>query len=798
MDARMQRGFRIGEYEVRSLEGRIIGPTGPQHVQPKVMEILLCLAEHSGELVGRDVLIERGWGGGTVEFADVLTRCISDLRHHLDDHHDSVRYIQTIPKRGYRLIADVELTDDSEAAAKAVAADRDLPVTPASSGAPASDEQPSLIVTFWNDLKRRNVVRVSISYIVVAWILMQIGDLIFQALQLPSSALTLLLALLALGFPITVIMAWVFQVTPEGVVLDIRGASGGKTFLRRNLDFVIIGALVIAVSILGYRAFIPETRVGERAQSVSFSGPPPINSIAVLRFLPIGGEPYFADGLGEELLDRFANLKELGVAARTSSWAFSGKDVDVPTIAAQLDVNYVLEGSVRQIGDRIRVTAQLNDGKTGKHVWSHSYDRKLTTENFFETQSEIARQVVGVLKISLSPESEARLAGKPQTSMEALDFYLQGQEYFRKPHSDTTLDTAATLYRRSLEVDPRFAMAYAGLCDTELGRYIITRDVAVFEEAERACHRALTLDDDMSRVLAALGGLYLFSGQNEKAEEELRRAIAESPNLIDAYADLGEALENQGRFEEAERIFQTMIARQPGYWYSHNALGNFLYRRSRFDDAAKTWTKVTELAPDRAIGFNNVAVAYYMLGDFDAASRAYEMSVEIEPYVDNYTNLGLAYFYDGQYKEAAEMQLKAFELRPNDARVLGRLATAYHFAGREDDAKNLYRDAIDLIQKQLVINPNDIRANRFLAVYNASIGQIEQAQDAIEHALELRPQTAGVRFDAAKIALAAGDRDKALEFLQQAKDLGYSTKIIGSDPVFATLHDDTRFMLVAQ
>ena len=159
---------------------------------------------------------------------------------------------------------------------------------------------------------------------------------------------------------------------------------------------------------------------------------------------------------------------------------------------------------------------------------------------------------------------------------------------------------------------------------------------------------------------------------------------------------------------------------------------------------------------------------------------------------------GVAYFYDGQYEEAAEMQLKAFELRPNDARVLGRLATAYHFAGREDDAKNLYRDAIDLIQKQLVINPNDIRANRFLAVYNASIGQIEQAQDAIEHALELRPQTAGVRFDAAKIALAAGDRDKALEFLKQAKDLGYSTKIIQSDPVFATLHDDTRFMLVAQ
>lgn len=795
MDSRLQRGFRVGEYEVRPLEGRIIGPNGSQHVQPKAMEVLLCLAEQSGELVTRRYLIERGWGD-TAESAEVLTRCISELRRHLDDHPDSVRYIQTVPRRGYRLVANVELADDSAVAPKGVATDRDPAAATVSATAQDGNEPPSLIAAFWDDLKRRKVVRVSVAYFIVAWLLLQIGDVLFEALQLPDWALKLIIAIVVLGFPIAVVLAWAFQVTPEGIVLDIRGAKDGKTSLRRNLDVVIIGTLIVAVGVLGYRAFVRDSGVGDQAPSDIFAAQAPENSVAVLRFLNIGGEAHFSDGLGEELLDRLANLKELGVAARTSSWAFSDQDVDVPTIATQLDVNYVLEGSVQHVGDQIRVTAQLNDGKTGKHVWSNSYDRQLTTANFFQTQSDIARQVVSLLKISLSQESEARLSASPDTSIEALGFYLQGQEYFRKPHSDATLDTAASFFRQSLEVDPRFAMAYAGLCDTELGRYIITRDVAVFEAAERACHRALTLDDDMPRVMAALGGLYLFSGQNEKAEEQLVAAIAERPNLIDAYADLGEALENQGRLEEAEQAFLAMTTRQPGYWYSHNALGNFLYRQLRYEEAAQEWTKVTELVPDRALGYNNVGVAFYMMGNFDAASRAYELSVEIEPYVDNYTNLGLAYFYDGRYEKAAEMQLKAHELRPDDARLLGRLAVAYQHGGREDEAEPLFRDAIELIQKQLVVNPDDIRLNRFLAVYNASIGDIEKAQKAIARALELRPKSSGVRFDAAKVALAVGDTDKAIAFLKEAKDLGYSTNLIWADPYFESLHNDAWFVLI--
>lgn len=781
---RLQKGFWVGEYEVRPLQGQITGPNGPQHIQPKVMDILVCLAEHPGDLVERNILLERGWGG-EVDSDDVLTRCISELRHHLDDHQDNVRYIQTIPKRGYRLIANVTL-------------DQDEGHTLAPEPALGRGGQSPVLARLWLDLQRRNVMRVSVAYIVVAWLALQVGETIFSALHLPDWTLTLVLAFLIIGFPIAVILAWLFQVTPEGVVLDVSGAPTGPIALRRNLDILIIGSLVIAVGVLGYGQFANDDAVRDRPDFVAVGGERQQASIAVLRFLNIGGLSHFADGLGEELLDRLANIKELGVAARTSSWAFAESDVDVPTIAAQLKVDYVLEGSVRHSGDRIRITAQLNDGETGKHVWSQSYDRELTVENFFETQTDIARQVVDLLQISLSPESQVLLDARPQTNMQALDYYLQGQEYFRQPHSVATLDSAAKFFNRSLEGDPRFAMAYAGLCDAELGMYIIDHDTKVFERAERACHRALTLDEDMPRVQAALGGLYLFSGQNKKAEETLRQALSDNPNLIDAYADLGEAIEYQDRIDEAEKTFGAMVTRQPGYWYGHNALGNFFYRRSRYDEAAVAFSSVTELIPNRALGYNNLANAHYMMGDFDAASRAYEMSVQLEPYVDNYSNLGLAYFYDGQYEAAAEMQLKAAELQPADPRVIGRLATAYHFAGREDEARTLFRDAVRLIQEKLVINPNDIRLNRFIAVYNVSIGNIEEGQAAIAHALELQPDSSGAHYDAAKVAMATGDTEKALEYLRQARALGYSTNIISSDPVFQPLQSDTRFLLITE
>ncbi|MGW8368312.1 MAG: tetratricopeptide repeat protein [Gammaproteobacteria bacterium] len=779
------KGFYLQDLLIEPTSGRVSGPGVEAHLKPKAVEVLLYLAERPFELVERDELLRAVWGDNAGS-PEALTHTISELRTCCNDHASSPSVIQTVPRRGYRLVTDVKYRDGTAPAADPV----DTKVV---ADAPAEPEHASIIASFWIDLQRRHVVRVAIAYVVVAWLMLQVGDTVFQALQLPGWTLTLLLALLVIGFPIAIILAWVFQVTPEGVMVDVPGAPQGPIAVRRNLDIVIIGALVIAVAVLGYRELADTPRVVPERQSAGIGLQLPINSIAVLRFLNIGGEPHFADGLGEELLDRLANLKELGVAARTSSWAFAGKGVDVPTIAKQLDVDYVLEGSVRQSGDRIRITAQLNDGETGKHIWSQTYDRELTPENFFETQSEIARHVVDLLQISLSPESEARLAAAPQTSMAALEFYLKGQELFRMPHSDATLREAADYYRRALEVDPRFAMAYAGLCDVQQGMYVLTRDVAVFEDAERACHRALTLDEDLPRVLSALGGLYLFSGQFAKAEETLARAISENPNLIDAYADLGEALEFQGRAEQAEQAFRTMISRQPGFWYAHNAFGMFLYRQSRFEEAAELFTKVVELIPDRALGYNNLANANYMMGDFDTASRAYEMSVAIEPYTDNYSNLGLAYFYGGQYEKAAEMQIKASEMSPNDPRILGRLATAYQYLGQEEDAQSLYRRAIELIEEQLVVNPNDIRLNRFLAVYNVGIGDIQKAQVAIEHALKLQPESSGVHFDAAKVALAGGRTDKAIEFLTQAKVLGYSINIIRSDPYFEALHNDAQF-----
>ena len=211
MPTRLQQGFRLGGYEVKPLEGRLIGPEGEEHVQPKGMEVLVCLATYAGEVIARQDILEQVWGG--IEHDDALTRTVSELRRHLDDHPDTPQYIQTIPKRGYRLVAEIELLDDTE---KEASKEPQAPVRPAT--------------TFVEDLKRRRVVRVALAYALVAWLIIQVAETTLPALGLPAWTVTFVIVLAIFGLPIAVSLSWAFQVTEEGVVFDRTPTHKGRRY----------------------------------------------------------------------------------------------------------------------------------------------------------------------------------------------------------------------------------------------------------------------------------------------------------------------------------------------------------------------------------------------------------------------------------------------------------------------------------------------------------------------------------------------------------------------------------------
>ena len=656
------------------------------------------------------------------------------------------------------------------------------------------------IAEFVEELRRRRVIRVALVYLVASWVLIQVAQAMFPALLLPDWTVTLVVILVAIGFPIAVILAWAYQVESEH---DDPTATSVHYVVdeHRKLDFVIIAALAVIVVILGYELYrreaapdVPVAAGSQPAASIDTNatsvGRP---SIGVLPFLNLSDDrqnEYFADGLAEEILNLLVRVREIDVAARTSSFFFKNKDVDIKTVAMQLGVTNVLEGSVRRQGDRIRVTAQLIQADTGFHIWSNTYDRKL--EDIFNIQDDIAREVVNGLQLVISSDSHDALQHVPTESLEAYEYYLQGRNYLRGEYNDTLLGSAHTLFENAIAIDANFAEAYAGLCNTYLALYRRSRSTEFFEQAERACHRGYTLDARAGDVYTALGNLYKASGQAVKAAAEFEHAISLNSRNVDAYFGLADTYKQRNDDERAEMTYQRAIDIQPGYWRGHLEMGLFYYTSGRFREAIEFFTQVVNLAPDNATGYLNLGSSYYLLGEFENAADAWRKSIELEPSTSAYMNVGSSYFFLGLFDEAVEMYQKASELAPEDFEVWGSLGDAYRYTENNKAlALPAYEKAIVLGEKLLEINQSDVWTIAPLAQYYAHSGNMDRAAELVAEAEELESQDMYVHYFLA-VTYVSLDNDAAIAAIEKAVELGYPPKLLRPDVGLAPIVGDAR------
>ncbi|HLF31505.1 MAG TPA: hypothetical protein VI566_10825, partial [Xanthomonadales bacterium] len=341
------------------------------------------------------------------------------------------------------------------------------------------------------ELKRRNVFRVGIAYVVIAWLLLQVSDVVLNNIAAPGWVFKAILLVLALGFPLVVFFAWAFELTPEGLKKEkeVDRSQSITHSTGRKLDFVIIGLLVLALGYFAWDKFLagPTDEAGSAATSPVASSPTepagdtvaaptatastqpattaPARSIAVLPFAdmsPEGDQEYLSDGIAEELLNLLVQIPDLQVAARTSSFSFKGKDMKIAEVARELHVAHILEGSVRKAGDRVRITAQLIKADDGYHLWSETFDR--TLDDVFAIQDEISAAVVAALKIKLLGAAPTSVEVNP----EAYAMYLQGR-YFTERRTQKDGENAVAAYEKALEIDPGYAAAWAGL-SVVLGR----------------------------------------------------------------------------------------------------------------------------------------------------------------------------------------------------------------------------------------------------------------------------------------------------------------------------------------
>ena len=779
----LESGFRLGDWVVEPRLGRI-SSGGRSHALPRQhFRILQVLALSHGEVVDRQTLLERAWPGEPAT-DEMLRATMRDLHRTFGDTREAPHYIVKVARLGYALIAHFELLGE---AGHASAAPSPVVVTAAGKNTDAVGGV-ARVHGFAVELRRRHVFRVLGSYLVGMFILLQVAEMTFEPLHLPGWWMTALTILAVTGIPIVGVLAWAYEITPAGIVLD-PGRPGRRMPLakpRRAIAPWLVAGVAMMAGVTGLAWW---RSIDQPAQQAPVDAAPVERSIAVLPLVDMtsGGESgYIGDGFAEEISAQLAQVPGLRVAARTSAFEFRGKNEDVKKIGAALGVRNVLEGSIRRDNDKLRVTVQLIDTVSGYHVWAGTYDRDWA--DVIAVQDSISRAITQALELVLTPEEERGLKRLDVSNLEAYDTYLAGVSALRAAGTLGDFDRAGDLFRKAVDLDPGMARAYAGLCEVELSRYERTGATDRVTSAEAMCRKALKLEPERAEIEMALGRLYLASGRHEQAEAVFARLAASRPMDPSVRMGLAEALERQGRREDAERDYRDAIRIDPSYWRAYSVLGNYLLRAGRITDAIAEYRKAAELAPGNASALNNLGAALLMDGQFEMAVRTFERSLSVEPTRSAYSNLGTLFYYQGRFLDAARQYERAEALASNDHAVVSALADAlWHVPDRRPEAVGLYKRAGGLADGNLKVDPTDAAAWAMLAYYRGRAGEPGDARTALARAEMLGEKDMDAQVYIALAHADQGDREAAVEAVARALLLGYPRQLLKADPQLGSL-----------
>ncbi|MEO7258963.1 MAG: hypothetical protein ABIW35_05380 [Luteimonas sp.] len=454
------------------------------------------------------------------------------------------------------------------------------------------------------ELKRRKVFKVGVAYLVVGWLLIQIAATVAPQLNLPEWAPRLITFVILLGFPVAILLAWVVDLSPDGI--KIVGAPLGNKRIFATV------AVLVALAVGWYWKGQPALQ-GEGSAA---------RSIAVLPFANMSGDPaneYFSDGISEEILNVLARTPELQVAARTSSFSFKGKTEDIPQIARALKVRMVLEGSVRKQGDRIRITAQLIDAKSGFHAWSQTYDRKLA--DIFAIQDEIARAIGDELKVRIVGAEEGGAVSAGTMNLEAHDLYLRGLALWQR-RREAELWQAIDQFERAAAADPKFAQAYAGQALV----YVVLPDYSArisyaeaFARARDNAERALGLDATLPEPYAVLASLADNERRRATSESLYQRAITLRPSFATAYQWFGNSMMSAGKLGPGLASLEHASVLDPRSLIIATNRAWILITLGRYADAKAVCEPILEFAPKYAGCLEMTGLADLLLGDLDSA-----------------------------------------------------------------------------------------------------------------------------------------------------------------------------------
>jgi TolB-like protein len=498
---------------------------------------------------------------------------------------------------------------------------------------------------FFAELKRRNVYKVAVAYAVSAWLVIQAAAILFPTFDVPAVGMKLLVFILAAGFIVALVVAWAFEMTPEGMKRTAEVSPDEVRTLpywsKQKFAAFLIGVTVSAAGLLAFQLLRSPATSASRSES---------KSIAVLPLLNESGDPkdeYFSDGLSEELIAALGQIRELKVIGRSSSFRFKDKKEDSKTIGEKLGVSTLLEGTVRKQGDRVRIVAELINASDGIELWSRTFDREL--KDIFAVQQEIATAVASSLKTRLLGAEQRSAANSATQSTEAHNAYLQGHYYFLRRNTEDYRKAVAD-FDEAIRLDPKYALAYTERSEawTLIGDLTGQRETA-WPKAERDAEQAVALAPDLAEAHGALGWVRFFTEWKfAEGVKELRRAKELSPSNPTANDLLTRVLTYVGKLSEAESLARETIELDPLAFTPPFNLARILWLEGRLDEADAAAGKAAELQPEAASTHRYQVFSAIQRGDTEAALR----EAQLEP-DDTYRRFELALAYAARKDQPA-------------------------------------------------------------------------------------------------------------------------------------------------
>ena len=683
---------------------------------------------------------------------------------------------------------------------------------------------------FFRELRRRNVFRVAIAFLIVAWLLLQVVDILVPILALPDWVGRFVFLLLVIGFPISLLFAWAFELTPEGVKLEknVDRSESITPSTGRKLDFTIIGVLVVALGVSMYANFdedvepdsvSPVAEIEPDDESAEVLATAGKASIAVLPFANRSADEsdaFFVDGMHDDLLTQLAKISALKVISRTSVLQYRDTEKSMKVIGDELGVTTLLEGGVQRAGDRIRINVQLIDANTDEHIWAETYNRELTVDNIFEIQEEISKEIAGALHAALSPDEEKRISDRPTQNLLAYEAYLVGRQRLATRNLDDIAESIK-YFEAAIAEDDNFAEAYIALAEARIvqnnGGVLSLEDMLDYVRPLVA--KIESIDREVGMAYAVIGGLAEYEGNLQRALAYYQRAIEVSPNNTTAHVWLGLFHQNfTGNFDEALRLYdvareldpvstlakynyaahlanlggrdealdvlQKAVEDAPGNATARSFYGEVLaYSFGRFADALREMQRATVL--DDSIT-SYVGFLYSALGDFDSARVWHKAYAREYPDASFAKSLELRLLQaDGQLLAAAEIAEKMLGFSRDtiyEPELLRALRDYNISVDNQNAALDWYRKIFpELLREDPDVNRANIMAAVDLALLLNMAGREDELLVLAEKSLDLMdsmPRMAFTGLGLLDVELYAilGDRDSAIASLQEANNAG--------------------------